>query len=113
MEARSSTATVVRVTSAQKYAGLSSFTETHSPGVPRPRKSFRASDPDPKVVMELTPDDVGKRIVIRSGDFLGSIYGTLLGVNAHKSLVHFTSIQLYGKKELTFRDDTEVLVLDF
>lgn len=75
------------------------------------QRHWRADDPDPTTIGELTPDQFGKRIVIRSGDFLGTVYGTLLGVAPHV-LVHFTTVQLYAKKELTFRNDMEVLVLD-
>lgn len=117
MDLKSSTPTLIRITSARKYTELSSFTArhdlTHKSGIPTPRQPWRQSDPPPTQIGKLTPEDVGKRIVIRSGDFLGTVYGTLLAVYPHKSLVHFTCVQLYGKKELTFRNDTETLVVDF
>lgn len=115
MEARSSTPTITRITSAQKYTGLNSFTARHdltAGPIPVQRRPFRADDPPPKEIGELGPADLGKRVVIRSRDFLGTIYGTLLGVHAHGSLVHFTTVQLWQKRELTFRDDTEIVVLD-
>lgn len=117
MAPRSSTPTVVRITSAEKSTALSSFMakyETTEPPVrvlPRRRK-FRETDPQAKKIADLSPDDFGKRIVIRSGDFLGTVYGTILSVHAHRNLVHFTTVQLWQKKELTFRNDTEVVVLD-
>jgi hypothetical protein len=80
--------------------------------IPVPRKTWRVDDPPAKTVADLVPEDIGKRIVIRSGDFLGTVYGTLLGICPHPSLVAFTGVQLYGKKELTFRNDMEALVLD-
>lgn len=116
MAQRSSTPTVVRITSAQKYTAQSSFTARHdltTGSIPTQRKPFRLTDPDPTEIGKLGPDTIGKRIVIRSRDFLGTVYGTLVGVNPHGNLVHFTSIQLMNKKELTFRNDTEVVVLDF
>jgi hypothetical protein len=117
MALKSSTPTVVRITSAQKFTAPNSFTDRHDltihPRLPVQRKTFRENDPDPKLVGELGPDEIGKRVVIRSGSFLGTVYGTLLGVHPHGNLVHFTSIQLIHKKELTFRNDTEVVVLDF
>lgn len=79
--------------------------------IPTPR-NWRKEDPPSTTVAELGPDDFGNRVVIRSGEFLGTVYGTLLDVQAHPSLVHFTSVQLYGKKLLTFRDDTEVIVVN-
>lgn len=115
MALKSSTQTVVRITSAQKYTERNSFTARHdgSTGIPVPRRPFRDSDPEPKTVGELGPDDIGKRIVIRSGDFLGTVYGTLLGVHPHARLVNFTAVQLIHKRELTFRNDTDAVVLDF
>lgn len=115
MDPRSSTPTIVRITSAQKFTARRSFMERHdgSTGIPVPRMPWRRSDPPPITVGDLTPDEVGKRVVIRSGDFLGTVYGTIIGVNPHRNLVKFTTIQLYGKKELTFRNDTEALVVDF
>lgn len=80
--------------------------------IPVPRRTWRADDPPSKTVADLAPEDFGKRVVIRSGDFLGTVYGTLLGVNPHLSLTAFTTVQLYGKKELTFRNDMEALVVD-
>lgn len=110
----SSTPTIIRITSATKFTERRSFTDRMdlSGDVPTPRRPFRQTDPDPKLIDELGPEDFGKRIVIRSGDFLGTIYGTLLGVHAHRNLVAFTTIQLWQKKELTLRNDTEVVVLD-
>lgn len=115
MALKSSTPTVVRITSAQKYTGQSSFMETHDTTGPFPvrRKSFRIDDPESVKVSDLGPDDVGKRIVIRSKEFVGTVYGTLIGVHPHGNLVHFTTVQLFGKKELTFRNDTEAVILDF
>lgn len=72
---------------------------------------WRETDPPATTVGELSPDDVGKRVVIRSGDFLGTVYGTLLAVSPHSNLVSFTCVQLYGKKALTFRNDLEALVV--
>lgn len=112
---KSSTPTVLRITSAQKYAGrTSSLVERQdlTAKVPLPRRSFRATDPPATTVGGLTPDDVGCRVVIRSGDFLGTVYGTLLDVHPHENLVRFTCVQLYGKKLLTFRNDMEAVVLD-
>lgn len=80
--------------------------------IPVPRRTWRTDDPPAKTVADLVPEDFGKRVVIRSGDFLGTVYGTLLGVYPHPSLVAFTTVQLYGKKELTFRNDMETLVVD-
>lgn len=132
MEQRCSTQTITRITSVQKYTGRNTFGQeselpkaqsrqridethdmTHPDGVPIPRRRWRDDDPEPTNIGLLSPEDLGKRIVIRSGDFLGTVYGTLLGVTPHPNLLHFTSVQLYGKKELTFRSDTEVIVLDF
>lgn len=117
MDLKSSTPTIIRITSAQKYTARRSFTDrndlTAVPGIPVPRQPWRITDPPPITVAELSPDEVGKRIVIRSGDFLGTVYGTLVGVNPHRNLVAFTTIQLHGKRELTFRNDTEALVVDF
>lgn len=117
MDQRSSIPTITRITSAQKYTGLSSFMARHEMtnplGIPTQRRTFRESDPEPKTIGDLTPDDFGKRLVIRSRDFLGTVYGSLLGIKAHGSLVNFTTISLWQKKELTFRNDTEVVVLDF
>lgn len=76
-------------------------------------RQWREDDPPETTVGELGPDDLYRRVVIRSKDFLGTIYGTLVGVHAHPHLVHFTCIQIHGKKELTLRDDVEAIVLDF
>lgn len=80
--------------------------------IPVPRRTWRVDDPPAKTVADLGPEDFGKRVVIRSGDFLGTVYGTLLWTERHAALVHFTTVQLYGKKELTFRNDMETLVID-
>lgn len=76
------------------------------------QRDWRKEDPPASTVGELGPDDFGGRVVIRSGNFLGTVIGTLLDVNAHPSLVHFTTVQLLGKKPLTFRNDMEVIVVD-
>lgn len=76
------------------------------------QRSWREEDPPTTTVGELSPDDCGGRVVIRSKEFLGTVCGTLLDVHPHPSLVHFTSIQLLGKKILTFRNDIEAIVVD-
>lgn len=73
---------------------------------------WRQDDPPATIVADLKPEDFGARVVIRSGDFLGTVYGTLLGVSPHPTLVAFTCVQLYGKKLLTFRNDLEAIVVD-
>lgn len=75
-------------------------------------EGWRKTDPEPKEVCELTPEDFGARVVIRSGEFLGTVCGTLMDVYAHSALVHFTCVQLSGKKLLTFRNDIEVIVME-
>lgn len=116
MGQKSSTLTTTRITSAQKFTGPSSFMARHDltalDGKLTQRRAFRETDPPAKTVSELAPDDIGHRVVIRSGDFLGTVYGTLLAVHPHDSLTRFTCVQLYAKKLLTFRDDMEVVVLD-
>lgn len=123
MGPKSSTLPTTRITSAEKFTGPSSFGRrepaniethdfTHPDGIPIPRRTWRKEDPPATTVGELSPDDFGCRVVIRSGEFLGTVYGTLLGVRPHANMRHFTTIQLYGKKELTFRNDWEVIVLD-
>lgn len=116
MDLKSSTPTTIRVTSAQKFAARGSFSErnelTALNGIPTPRRAFRETDPPSKTIGELTPEDYNKRLVIRSGDFLGTVYGTLLSAAAHPNLRQFTIVQLWQKKELTFRNDMEALVLD-
>lgn len=76
------------------------------------QRNWRKHDPPDTTVGQLGPDDFHKRVVIRSGEFLGTVYGTLLDVQPHPNLVHFTTVQLYGKKLLTFRDDMEAIVVD-
>lgn len=76
------------------------------------QRGWRKEDPPTTTVGELGPDDFGGRVVIRSGDFLGTVIGTLLDVQPHPSLVCFTTVRLLGKKSLTFRDDIEVIVVD-
>lgn len=114
MDLKSSTPTTLRITSAQKYVAQSSFTERTdcSTPIPTPRRAFRETDPPAKTIGDLAPEDYNKRVVIRSGDFLGTVYGTLLSAKAHPSLRQFTIVQLWQKKELTFRNDMETLVLD-
>jgi hypothetical protein len=75
-------------------------------------RRWRENDPPEKTIADLTPEDFGRRVVIRSGDFLGTVCGTLLLVHPHPTLVAFTCVQLYGKKLLTFRNDMEVIVVD-
>lgn len=79
----------------------------------RSKVEWRFDDPPAKTVGELGPEDLRHRVVIRTKEFMGTIYGTLVGVHTHPALVHFTCVQVHGKKELVIRDDTEVVVLDF
>lgn len=74
-------------------------------------RNWRKNDPPRKTVDDLDPGDFHKRVVIRSGEFIGTVCGVLLDTHPHPSLVHFTCVQLYGNKLLTFRDDVEVIVL--
>jgi hypothetical protein len=78
---------------------------------PHPRRLFRDSDGPSITVGELSEAHIGHRLVIRSGDFLGTVMGTLADVHGSRML-HFTTVQLEGKKEITFRNDTPVLVLN-
>lgn len=110
MGPNSSTLINRRSTSARRIAERrSSFRGRSTTTVSR---NWRVDDPEPTTVGELGPDEIGARIVIRSRDFLGTVYGTLLGVEAHSGFVNFTTVHMWKKKELTFRNDTEVIVLD-
>lgn len=106
--------TTISAHSAHAFLALAVHERDFSgPGtIPLPRRVWREDDPPAKTVGDLAPGDFGKRVVIRSGDFLGTVYGTLLTVNPHTSLRAFTTVQLYGKKELTFRNDMEALVVN-
>lgn len=73
---------------------------------------WRKEDPPATTVGELSPEDLGGRIVIRTGDFIGTVYGTLLAAFPHPTLVHFSCVQVQGKKLLTLRNDTEAIVVD-
>lgn len=73
-------------------------------------RRWRADDPPAKTIGTLGSDDIGKRVVIRSGNFIGTVYGTLLEVREHV-MVHFTTVILAGRKPLTLRNDIETLVL--
>lgn len=76
------------------------------------QRDWRKEDPPSTTVGDLSPEDFGGRVVIRSGDFLGTVIGLLLDAHAHPSLVKFTTVHLLGKKPLTFRNDLEVIVVD-
>jgi hypothetical protein len=60
----------------------------------------------------LGPDEIGKRVVIRSGDFLGTLCGVLVGVSPHISLGNFTNVQFSMGRPVALRDDMETLLLD-
>jgi hypothetical protein len=77
-----------------------------------PTQRWRETDPAPTTLGELTPDDYYKRVVLRTKDFIGTVYGTLLHTAPHTGFQNFTTIQLWNKRELTLRNDTECLVLD-
>lgn len=113
MGPNSSTRINTRSTSAPRIVERRSSSRDRSTPTPRPTtRQWRIDDPEPETVGSLTPDQIGARIVIRSRDFLGTVYGTLIGVHPHPGFMHFTTVQLWKKKELTFRNDTEVLVLN-
>lgn len=76
-------------------------------------RSWRQHDPDPTVVSQLNPDQFGKRVVIRSHDVVGTVYGTLLESAPHDSMPDFTVIHLFQQTPYLLRNDTEVIVLDF
>lgn len=77
-----------------------------------PTEAWRQGDPPATMVGELSPNDLGGRVVIRTGDFLGTVYGTLIGIEPHPSLVAFSCVQLQGKRLLTLRNDLETIVVD-
>lgn len=115
MGPKPSTLTGTRTSSARRIVERRSTSPARSTITARAAQTprvWRIEDPEPTTVGELTPEQIGARIVIRSRDFLGTVYGTLLGVQAHPGFTHFTTVQLWKKKELTFRNDTEVLVLN-
>lgn len=61
-------------------------------------------------VDDLSPDQFGKRVVIRSAN--GSVCGVLLYTHPHPSLIHFTCVKLVGKIVLTFRSDLDTVVVE-
>jgi hypothetical protein len=75
------------------------------------RGGWRHDDPPATTVGKLNPDCFGRRIVIRSGDFLGTLCGILVGASAHPSLSGFSNVLLHGQRKITLRDDTEALLL--
>lgn len=97
-----------------RSAAMSEMLNRRSDLIPLPRRrNWRETDPPSTTVDQLSPDDFGKRVVIRSGNFLGTVYGTLLDVHPHPTLSsRFTCVMLYGKRLLTFRNNMEVVVLD-
>jgi hypothetical protein len=86
--------------------------EDLSTGIPVQRNKFRANDPAPTTISKLSSGDYGRRVVIRTGEFLGTVCGVLLEAHPHSSLRQFICVQLREKKELTLRGDMEVIVLD-
>lgn len=98
--------------SVRRTVALAALKEDRGISIPVQRRGWREDDPPAKTIADLTPEDFGYRVVIRSGDFLGTVCGTLLLVYPHPSLVAFTCVQLFGKNLLTFRSDMEVIVVD-
>lgn len=79
----------------------------------RPRSTrtlWRKNDPPATKVGELSPEDLGGRIVIRAAS--QTLYGTLVGVQPHPSLSGFSLVQLKGKPVALLRDDFEAIVVD-
>lgn len=76
-------------------------------------RTWREDDPSPTTVDLLSPDQFGKRVVIRSQQVAGTIYGTLLESSPHETMIDFTVIHLYQQTPYLLRNDTEAIVLDF
>lgn len=77
-----------------------------------PRVTMYRQEDSPRRVGDLGPDDFFKRVVIRSKDLAGTIYGTLLDAHSHPTVLGHTLIQMHGKKELILPDDMEAVVLE-
>jgi hypothetical protein len=84
---------------------------TDPSGIPQLRPLFRQSDPPSTTVGGLSPEMKGCRVVIRSKKFLGTVCGVVENVSPHPTLSRFTTVRLSGKLPLTFRNDTECLVI--
>jgi hypothetical protein len=72
-------------------------------------RNWRKEDPPARTVGELSPEDLGGRVVIRAAS--GTIYGTLFSVSA-SHIPNFSIVQLMGKAPMTVRDDFEAIVVD-
>jgi hypothetical protein len=71
---------------------------------------WRLEDPPATTVGELSPDDLGGRVVIRAA--MGTIYGDLVGIRPHPSIPGHSLVGIEGKPVLALRDDFEAIVLD-
>lgn len=79
-------------------------------GSASPYRRWRQEDPPATRVGELTPDDLGGRVVIRAA--MGTVYGDLVGIRPHPSIPGFSLVGIEGKPVLALRDDFEAIVLD-
>lgn len=73
-------------------------------------RQWRHDDPPASTVGELSPEDLGGRVVIRTA--VGTLYGTLIGVQPHPSLPGFSLVNIERKPTMALRDEFEAIVVD-
>jgi hypothetical protein len=73
---------------------------------------WRRDDPPSVGLAQLTPDDFGKRVIIRSEHELGTVFGTLWSVSPHPTLSGYLRVQLHNSRPLVLRADLEAVVVD-